>query len=200
VKREDVVSILQSAAATVDEADLDADLRPVGFTAAVSLLAGTDRLARSSAVPTQASDRAEVLVDSQNTSLDKIAIGLDVDRGDIDDVFTVTDDGRLDIIVGAAKLPRNMSEATRDLVLLVTAGRQLGGWDAEWTASEEIRDVCRAYGVFQSKHFSETLSTMHAALGFSGKGPARKLKLLRPGRESTALTVERFAGSSRGET
>lgn len=80
-------------------------------------------------------------------------------------------------------LPGNSTaEKTVSAALLLALGNTLRG--QEDTAYEEIRDVCKAHGAFDSPHFSETIKAEKDAFIIAGaaRSPNKTLRLTVPGR------------------
>src|SRR5262245_21308045 len=142
-----VKEILEAARDAV--ADLPEPLQQVGFTKAVDLLAAGAGVAANQTPPQrqrqerQASDEGDKRQrrDSTGASLQKIAKTLRVDVAVVENVY-LDEDGELQIIVPASRLPNRPAPAMRDLIFLTALGRQAGGWDSGVTAITAAREVC----------------------------------------------------------
>lgn len=185
----DIASILRKAADSVNEAALSPELRPYGFVKAVELLSRGEAEqvhARARRVDGggQGPDQNE-----RGDWLSQVSARLGVDAEQVAEVFD-DDGGDLRLIVAASKLPNNKSGASKMIALLVAAGRQAAGRDADgWTDSSVIRDACRDYGRLDGANFSTTLSAMRDEFSFKGKGPQRQVRLTRPGFDLAARLV-----------
>jgi hypothetical protein len=192
---DELVAELKRAAELVLEAGVPESMRSVAFEAAFANLRPTEQAgaAGSTGQPRHRRRASEdSALDAKSAGdLDRIAEALGVDRFRIDAIYAI-EAGDLKIVVGSKRLNPKKVEGAKDLAVLVVAGRQLGGWDDEWTETEAIRETCRDYGKFQSNHFAETIGELDAVLAVLGKGASRKVKLLRPGIDAAKELVERL--------
>lgn len=183
VPKDDILKILQTAAALVEEADLPSDLRPNGFTSAVALLISSSDV--SSADRSQ-EPSTEVATDGP---IARIAKGLKIDPAHAKDAFDAPADGELWLLIPRSKFPKSKAPAMRQLSLLVAAGRQVGGLE-EWTASDVLREQCRQFGVFDRSNFAAELAGMHDLFVMRGKGQQREFRVTRGGVEEARRIIE----------
>jgi hypothetical protein len=108
------------------------------------------------------------------------------------------DSGDIKLIVASTKLLSDKRAATRQIAVLIAAGRQGSGIDASWTDSKVIREACGDLGKLDSPNFANTLNSMGDVFSFQGKGQVRKVKVIRPGYErATALITELTGGGQK---
>jgi hypothetical protein len=178
----DVSETLRDAQAAVDKAELDGELRQVGFLAAVFL--GSDlapkSIARRTVPPAEES--------TPGAPLEKLARRVDVDHGVVEDVFFVNNDGGLQLGVARGKLGRRTAEAARQVALLTAVARQAD--DAEqFTAASVLRSACQEYGVFDTGNFAKTLLAMKDVFQFKGSGVSRSVRVVKPGYEEAGRVI-----------
>lgn len=126
--------------------------------------------------------------------LKALARRLDIDPVDLADLYAVTDDGTLDVQVPSSKLPDQKAAATKELALLVCAGRQAIGEQA--TAGATIRDVCNQYGKLDAPNFAATMKDADHLWIIAGPARDKTYRLRNPGWEEAKKVVERLAGIS----
>ena len=188
----DVPDILRRAARAVSDAELPQDLRAVGFSAAVRLLA--NGAFEVGVAPTLT---AELPLAGSNSSqgggeLHALSRYLGVTIQDVESVFFLDDDGSPKIGLARSRLGRSTAEAARQLALLGVAARQYSG-DEQFTSSSVIRDLCQDFGVFDVSNFAKTLLAMRGEFQFQGSGVSRRVRLIRPGIEQAARLVQELA-------
>lgn len=192
-----ITSILRKAHESVDAAGLPESLKVAAFEKAVDLLAGT---AVPAATPSQASEAPEVAgapkpppSDGGTKSLERVAAKLRLPLETVSEVFHI-DGEKIALSIASSKLPSAKLTASKEIALLIAAARLAGGWDAEWTAAEEVRSVADDFGKFDQKNLAKALTDQGDYFGFQGKGEARKIKVNRKGLEEAAVLVRKLAG------
>src|SRR5437660_10217428 len=128
--------ILVDALRAVEAADIPDDLRGAAFAKAVDLISS-----RPHGPVSQPAAPASAVEDPSGSGLDRIAAKLAVDAEVASQLYYIAD-GQLEVVVSPGRLAAKASPATKELALLVVAGRQAAGIDAEWTGVDEIRKVC----------------------------------------------------------
>jgi hypothetical protein len=78
--------------------------------------------------------------DSDTSPLGRRARKLKVRVENVQDIFEHGERG-LQIIISAGKLDKQLGAATKQIALLVAAGRQAAGDDEDWTDVNEIRRI-----------------------------------------------------------
>ncbi len=182
-----ISEFLRSAAKEVEESGVAGELRPAAFEAAVQLLRDSDGIAGE-----EEKSHSGAIGDRVTMIASKIGISTEIAA----EVYDAAGD-RLEIIVPAARLDPTMSGGARQLALLVAAGRQAGGYDAEWTGAERIREVCRDFGRFDSANFASSLRELSDAFVFRGKGHRREVRVTRPGWDQARREIVAITGSLR---
>lgn len=126
--------------------------------------------------------------------LSKIATRLKLDEEKVREAYSVAD-GELRIGVVASRLAATKAEGTKELALIVAAGRQGAGLE-EWTSQEVIRDTCKYYGKYDEANFASHLKALDADFQSHGSGKKREFQLRAPAWEKARLLVERLATPS----
>lgn len=183
----ELTDALKQAAKIVDDAGLPADLRAAAFQKAVDSLMGS--------TPPPASGSGTSGVDTgaaravPRADLDAVATKLGVTTDVVDEVFEIKD-GTLDVILGYSRIASGVAAGARQLAVLVVAGRQAAGIDADgWTAVGEIRSICKEFNKFDQANFASTVAGMDKWFSISGTGQGRKVKMTRAGWEHAAQLV-----------
>lgn len=189
-----IKQILRTAHDSVVAAEIPEKLQAVALEKSIDLLAAQAGLApvAAGAPETPAKPKPLAPGTGEDRSLEKIAGALGVGVETVGEVFHI-DGEALSLGIATGQLPKAMAAAVKEIALLVAGGRQLGGWDAEWTAAAEIRPVADTYGKMDG-NFAASLGSMQDEFSFSGDGASRKVKLKRKGRENLAVLVKRLAG------
>jgi hypothetical protein len=107
------------------------------------------------------------------------------------------DSGDIKLIVAPSKLESDRTSATKQIALLICAGRQGSGIDSIWTHSKVIRAACDEFGKFDSAHFAEVLGSMGNFFAFDGKGKGRKVKVNRSGFENAGTLVTQLTAGAK---
>ena len=76
-------------------------------------------------------------------------------------------DGIVELIVEGKDLPKTNSKATRDIVALLTAGRQAMGTERV-TSIDVLRQACEYYRVYDSKNFMKYTKQLGSKFRFDG--------------------------------
>lgn len=197
----EVKDTLTAALKAVTDANIPEELREVAFAKAVDLLAGTvspasSRSQATNGAPAPQTGRQEVeppKVDS-GSALDRIASKLDVGRDRVDEVFAESD-GTIDIIVSARKLASSKQEGTRQIALLLAAGRQAAGVE-EWTGADVIRAKCEDFRKLDSPNFGKALGGMQDEFSLQGPAKKRKVKVSRQGWLAAGDLVKSLTGGT----
>jgi len=192
---DDVVKILRQALKAVKDSGVPAALRPAAFREAVRLLDSDS--ASPVQIKTPVHPRTTGNRDSGGTgSLESLATKLGVSHDLLVEVYQI-DSGNIKLIVASTKLESDKRAATRQVAILVAAGRQGAGIDADWTVSKLIREACGDLGKLDSRNFASTLNSMGDVFSFQGKGQNRKVKVIRPGFERATYLVTELTGGAK---
>jgi hypothetical protein len=191
-----LAEILRKAYGSVRAAELPESLAVVAFEKAVELLAGTG--APATPAPTAEESNSPDAAASPPASggpksLERVAAKLKLSLETVNEVFHL-DGETIGLSIASSKLPKAKLAATKELALLLTAARQAGGWDEEWTTSDELRSVAEEFGKFDPPNFAKALTEQGEYFGFQGKGVSRKIKVNRKGLEEAAILVKKLAG------
>lgn len=190
----DVDKVLSEALRAIDEAKIPPELRSVAFEKAVDLISGNGRQhgTANGASQTSSQQRESTVTTSAGNAVDRIAARLKLDPEVVGEVFAELD-GDLAIIVSPRKLIEGKSGGTKQLALLLAAGRQAAGLE-EFTPTKLVRDVAEDFKKFDSPNFASTLGSMSNEFNFHGTGQSRSVKLSRGGWEDAANLVRRLGG------
>jgi hypothetical protein len=174
--------VLVSALKDVDEAKIPEDLRELAFSKAVDLHSGTK------ATPTlpASSPGGEPAVDGP--ALERIASKVSVSADALADVYHESS-GEVELIVGVGKLSSKSASATKEIALLLAAGRQGAG--EEWTDLAMVRAVCEQYKKLDTKNFAAAMKEMEDVFTFTGGPRTRKVKMTRPAWDRAKSLIEK---------
>ena len=189
MNEKELAESLRKAVGILEEADVPADLREEAFRAVWSSLSAEPSVAHG-----------EPFTDYGNTIISKpianiwavLAHKLGVDVDALADVYDLLDDGSLAVRVPTSSLPKAKSAATREIALLVCAGRQVAV--EEWTPAEAIRVACQDYGKFDSANHAANMAEGDRYWQISGSGKDRRYKLRKSGWEQAGQVVRRLVG------
>lgn len=188
----EVSEILAAAQEALDEAGLREELHVAGFEKAVDLIAyqrvsvppGSPKPEGGEAIPPDA---------TATPSLAAIATRLGISLEAVTDIY-FEDGQELGIGLSTSQLDRAKATATKQLALLLAAGRQGGGYDEEWTPLEKIRTVCADFGKLDDSNFASTIHEMGQMFQIRGSRRKREVKVKRPGFEEAGRLARVFAG------
>lgn len=170
IEHDALVQRLRRAEAIVEEAGVDAGLRPAGFAEVFRALSGEST---ASAADGREQDQRHTSVQGElSERLSAVAAAFDVDPTVIEQVFS-DDDDQLIIIAPSRRLASTSRGAMRQVAILLACARQAGGWDGSWTQPGTIRNECQRIDVY-SKHFGTVLDGLDS---FSGQGTGAQRQL-----------------------
>jgi hypothetical protein len=196
-----LAEILKQAAAAVNQADLPPELHTPAFEKAVDLLGGEGGQPKPAGKAERKSrkapkhEKSERAVPTVDISLDAIAKKTEATIEHVEDVYGL-DAGELKIVIPGSKLANSDAGGSKQLAILLVAGRSATGLDPEWTPSEEIREVCRSFGVFDSPNFSSTIKALSNEFRFTGNKTGMKVRLTRKGWEAAGTLITELAGGA----
>jgi len=175
---------LKRAARLIDAANLPEDLRPAAFNGVLTrILSGTG-------TAVSVAPNGEISSPSQGEAISRLASKLGVSVDMVVEVYQAGDDGTLEVHIPTAKLSKTKSSATKELALLVMAGRQIGA--EEWTDSDVFIPVLEHYGKFDSANNAAIMKDdKHWKISRAGK--KRRFQLRKTGWEAAAELVKTMA-------
>jgi hypothetical protein len=192
-----IAQILKDALAAVDEADVPPELKATALEKAIDVLAGV------APGGTAAAERKEHDGGGRGTTpgghrtgdvLDKIAETLKLDREVVEEVFHHDDTEGLRIVLGTGKFEVAKRAGTKQLALLLAAGRQAAGIE-EWTPTKDILTVVKDFNRFDQANFAYTIKQMDHVFLFAGSSSSdRKVKVNRQGKEEAAALIRALTG------
>lgn len=185
-----VIDAIKSAEAVVDESGVSQDLRGRAFEETLRHMLNTTAIIAKQAIQKQDAQTNT----SVSVALGAIAKKLGVAEDYVHEVYTI-DDGRLDLVIAPTKLDKAKSPATRQLALLVAAGRQAAGIDNEWTSSIVIRDVCSDFGRLDPANFAAALDGLSETASIRTKGKSKEIRINRRGYEEAGMLVKVLTGA-----
>lgn len=105
------------------------------------------------------------------------------------------DGEELGLSVSSSTLATSKTEATRQIAVLIAAGRQAAGLEESgWTGAATIRSVCDHYGKFDTVNFGTTLKNMDDVFQIKGSGQNREVRVKVPGYERAAALIDQLTG------
>lgn len=182
--REQAKQLLADVLALIEDMQVPQDLRPAAFQ---QLWAGLSP-------PPVALKGPEPEHPAAPEPLLALAKRLDLEPVYLADLYAVTEDGTLDVQVPASSLPEQKTAATKELALLVCAGRQ--ATCEETTAAATIREVCNRYSKLDPPNFAAALKEADHLLIIGGPARQRTYRLRQPGWEQAKEVVKRIADIS----
>lgn len=194
-----VTRLLRAAAQSVEDAEVEQGLREVAFGKAFDALVNT--IPSSAAGHASSGGRANTRAPGSPTSeappdgttlLGKIAAKLKVSVSQVEGVYEERG-GELHLAVPRGKLPDGKRPATREIALLVAAGRQAAELE-EQTSTQTIRDECVNSGVLSKNHFAEDVASLGDYVAYKAVGRGRELRVIRPGYDEAGKRVLRISG------
>ena len=183
----DIADILRRALEAVEDADVPEPLANTAFGKAIDLYASGSSGPHSigNGVTPALPARSE-----KDGRLNQIGAALGVPAEAVGDLY-FEDGEQLGIGAASSSIDSKKAGGTKELALLVTAGRQCGGWE-EWTSADVIRAVCAEYGRYDDSNFAATLQEMGDWFQVRGSRRSREFRLKRPGIEAAARLVRRI--------
>jgi hypothetical protein len=176
--------ILRDAVTVVERAGVPDDLRGVAFERVLSEMRVRGR-----------DPSVERRADPEATTLHgRIGARLGVSAEEASEVY-FDEEGTLGIAVPASRLDRSKAGGTKQLALLLAAGRQAAGLE-EWTSAADIRRVCDEFGRFDSRNFAAVLMEMDDVLQFRGNRQRREARVRRTGFEQAGSLVRSLASAT----
>jgi hypothetical protein len=119
---------------------------------------------------------------------------LEIDSETADAAFHLDDEGQVQLGVPARRLSARKSQATKQIALLLAAGRQAIVPD-ERTLVGVIRDAVTTYGKRDEANFAGTISEMDDVFNITGSGQQRRVKVNRTGFEEAGEMAKTLTGS-----
>lgn len=171
----DLVALYKGVLEALDEAAVPAELREAAFIKGLELRASRPGPAGAGKAPPATDSEAE-----RRDPLEQIAARFELDVEAVREVFH-EDGDNLGIGVAPSRLLRGQAAATKQIALLLAAGRQAGGYDDGYTRVSVVREVCRDFGRLDSSNFSATITEMSEEFTFKGRGQDRQVHVTRPG-------------------
>jgi hypothetical protein len=185
--------ILAEALRAVEEAEIPGELREIAFAKAIDLAADPQPVRARAAGASHRQQVQEALGDDAD-GLQRIASKLKLDREVVSHVYYISSDAKgLEVVVSPTRLPSRFGPAIKELALLVAAGRQAAGIDAEWTAAEEIRKVCEHFKRNDPSNFATYIKQMEDVFSIRGTAYKREVRMTMPAWEQATALVARLA-------
>jgi hypothetical protein len=195
-KQVDVKDILRRAAEEVEASGVSEEFREAAFSKAVDLIArpaigSSDTGMQSGSISLP---QGGVGVPARTeTILRKIASRLKLADDVVREVFH-EEDGTIDIVVSPTRFHVQKSKATKELALLVAAGRQAAALE-EFTSVAAIRPVVENFKRYDPPNFSTTISEMTTEFNHRGTGRKKEVRVSKPGWEAATALVTRLGGA-----
>jgi hypothetical protein len=191
VEEAKISELLAEASRVVDAANLPDDLRATAFAKAVDLLtgAGGDAAARHQAKP-QGSGAGGAEPAATTGSLDAAALTLKIDRATLDTVVGI-ENGQPVVHVPPSALATKPAPAMRQLILVLTAVRQGGGWE-DVTNGDVLKKQLSTHhkGHYDSNNFWNAVGRANDSIRNTGG----KLKMIPAGYTAAGTLITALAG------
>jgi hypothetical protein len=187
---------LRQALALVEGASIPDDLRPVAFASAF----WAAREAGAPLAPASPLAGDGSAVDSISTpglegdGLGRISAKLGVTQEDVEFVYELEGD-KLALRVPPSRLAPVLKDAVKQIIYLVAAGRQAGGFD-EKIPAREIKAVCVERGKADT-NFSRIINQAHGeGLIIGGSGQAKTIRVNADGFERAGQIIKQLRTSN----
>jgi hypothetical protein len=185
--------VLAQALRAVNEAEIPTELREIAFAKAIDLAAGPPAVRTAGAVGARKLQVQDELGDDAD-GLQRIAGKLKLDREIVSHVYYLNPDGKsLEVVISPSRLPSKFGPAIKELALLVAAGRQAAGIDAEWTTADEVRKVCEHFKRYDASNFAAYIKQMEDVFSMRGTAHKREVRMTMPAWEQATALVARLA-------
>jgi hypothetical protein len=187
--------ILAEALKAVDEAEIPSELREIAFGKAIDLVAGT--ASPKSRIDPQVKVQPQgQLAGDASGPMQRIANKLKLDSEVVSHVYYIDPEGKnLEVVISSSRLPAGFAPAIKELALLVAAGRQAAGIDAEWTSADEIRKVCEHFKRYDSANFAAHIQQMERVFSVRGTPRKREVRMTSPAWEEATALITRLTSS-----
>lgn len=188
----DAKDAIVAAMKAVEEASVPDDLRATAFAKAFDMFSKSNGKLGDRADHFGEKDRyGERLAPSEDL-LGRIGEKLGVDRSVVAEVYEQSELD-IEVVVAPSKLDRSKMGATKQVALLVAAGRQAAGLE-ETTRVDKIREAAELYGIHDPNNFARAITDMSDDFIISGSSRTRIVRLRRPAWDRAKNLVIRLEG------
>lgn len=174
---------LKETLSILADEQVSVELQVAAFNKVFDLVAGVPAtsLVQTRGAAAQGTQGSDAASDNPGDGvLDRIAKRLNVGLELIEQIYAF-EAGELELVVPAGKFPVGKAQATQQIALLIAAGRQAGGIDADgWTSTDVVRKTCENYKRHDSSNFAATIKDMDDIMTMRGVGRDRKMKMTSP--------------------
>lgn len=186
--------VLERTLAALDAAGVPEELSSIAFERVFDLVS-RDVLGVSPDEPSgQPSDQGGGVQfrghEGEEDGLSRIAAQLKLERQLVEEVYGLKGD-ELELHPPATYLDKSRAGGTKEIALVVAAGRQAAGLE-ERTPHAEIRKWCDHYGRLDSSNFATTLGDMDSFFRTTGSPRKREVQLRHAGWEAAARVVRKL--------
>jgi thymidine phosphorylase len=189
----ETASLLAEALKAVQEAEIPEDLRELAFSKAFDTLSGGVPAGALTANAGQGGETGTIPGPLADSALRRISAKLGIDEDATEASFDL-DEGKIRLSLPARKFDKQKSRATKEIALLVAAGRQAAGVE-ERTEVGVIRDVVTKYGKLDPPNFASTIREMDEEFNILGSRMQRRVKVNRRGFEKAGQMIKDLMGS-----
>lgn len=183
----DTQELLISAENAVEGSGIAEEYRVVAFSKVLDLLTRQQR-----DVPARTSNGVGPLPEDGKSILSTLARNLHLENEIIAEIYDEAD-GDLHLIIAPSILEKANASATKQIALLVAAGRQAGGVE-DWTLVSTIRAWCADFGRLDSANFAKTIASMGDVFGFRGDSQKKVVRVNKVGIENTTDLIRKLKG------
>lgn len=187
-----IASLLRQALTAVEDAQVPDDLRGVAFAKAFEALSLGPVASSGADAGGEGGSKGTTSGAPAGSELGRIASKLEIDEDATEATFDL-DEGEIRLSVPARKFNAQKSRATKEIALLVAAGRQAAGVE-ERTEVGVVREVVSDYGKLDPPNFATTIREMDEEFNISGSGQRRRVKVNRKGFERAGQLIKELQG------
>lgn len=183
-----LVEALRETSKSIEEADIPPEFRPKAFEILLKHVLGSTRPVLGASVLDQRTTQCE---EASTNNLERLADKLNVSSDLISDYFSCDpDEGKVKLSLSTKQLPKNKSNGTQRIALLLAAANEMLLPVSRETPYSEVREWAAYYGCHDSTNFSKSLSRLDDKIKISGKGSKAAFTLKQAGWEEAANVMQ----------
>lgn len=187
-----VKDILLEASSAVREANIPDHLQTIAFEKAIELLSNNMSSPKRDDFPDLEDEVKPSTLPQTDNGVEKLSKTLSLTREDVQKVYDLDGDD-IHLAISPKVLSDNKAGATKEIALLVAAGRQGAGIE-ERTSAQKIREVCVDFNRYDGSNFAATLKELKGDFVITGSNQKREVKITRGGFEKARDIVKRLTG------
>jgi hypothetical protein len=180
----EIAEALRKAVEEVRRAELSEDLTPIAFREVLRYLLAAP-LGAAGSEPSAGQSHEQMAVNIEQAPISRLAARTRLSVKALEDIFDIGET-TVSLHVASSRISATKSRATRDVGLLVVAGRQGAGIDEQWTLVAHVREALQRYNRYDQSNFAANLKACDDVFNSKGKGNSAELRLTQPGWEAAA--------------